>query len=286
MARNSTIEWTEVTWNPVVGCSKVSDGGRHCYAETMSRRLAGMARADIAAGRNPGRKRHYMEIIDERTGDWNRSLALVEEALEDPFTWRQPSVVFVNSMSDLFHTDVPLSYIKRVFGVMNECSQHTFQILTKRPEVAAHYADRLAWTSNIWIGTSVENALVTHRIKDLSQITDAHVRFLSLEPLLGPLRRLALSKINWVIVGGESGAGARPMDARWVLARKLDVPTNRITAILNGRRAITGDTALRLAHFFGTSAEFWLNLQKIHDLRLAKEKAGNAIENLPTLASV
>ncbi len=216
MARNSTIEWTQVTWNPVVGCSKVSEGCRHCYAETMSRRLAGMARADLAAGRNPGRKRHYMNVIDPRTGDWNRKVALVEEALDDPPRWRQPAIVFVNSMSDLFHADVPLDYIQRVFAVMNECSRHTFQILTKRPEIAAEYAPLLDWSPNIWIGTSVENALVTHRIRDLVKIEQAGVRFLSLEPLLGPLRRLPLKEIDWVIVGGESGAGSRPMEVDWV----------------------------------------------------------------------
>lgn len=216
MARNSTIEWTQVTWNPVVGCTKVSDGCRHCYAETMSRRLAGMARADIAAGRNPGRKRHYMNVIDPRTGDWNRRVALVEEALDDPYRWRRPSIVFVNSMSDLFHSEVPLDYIQRVFAVMNECPRHTFQILTKRPETAAEYAPLLDWSPNIWIGTSVENALVTHRIRDIVRVKQASVRFLSLEPLLGPLRRLPLKNIDWVIVGGESGAGARPVDAEWV----------------------------------------------------------------------
>jgi len=216
MARNSTIEWTQVTWNPIVGCSKVSEGCRHCYAETMSRRLAGMARADLAAGRDPGRKVHYMNVIDARTGDWNRSIALVEGALGDPHRWRRPCTVFVNSMSDLFHADVPLDYIQRVFAVMNECPRHTFQILTKRPEIAAQYASLLDWTPNIWIGTSVENALVTHRIHDLVKIKLASVRFLSLEPLLGPLRRLPLKNIDWVIVGGESGAGARPMNPEWV----------------------------------------------------------------------
>lgn len=227
MARNSTIEWTQVTWNPVVGCSKVSEGCRHCYAETMSRRLAGMARADLAAGRDPGRKRHYLNVIDPRTGGWNRRVALVEEALDDPPRWRRPCTVFVNSMSDLFHAEVPLDYIRRVFAVMNECTRHTFQILTKRPEIAAQHAPLLNWTPNIWIGTSVENALVTHRIRDLVKIENASVRFLSLEPLLGPLRRLPLGRetlgaerplgtIDWVIVGGESGPGARPMKADWV----------------------------------------------------------------------
>jgi len=142
-------------------------------------------------------------------------LTLQWDAIDTPRRWRKPRTIFVNSMSDLFHKDVPLEFIRRVFGVMNECPQHQFQVLTKRPEIAAAYADKLAWTPNIWMGTSVENALVMHRIKDLNRIR-AHIRFLSLEPLLGPLPRLPLSQIHWVIAGGESGPGARLMDKQWV----------------------------------------------------------------------
>jgi protein gp37 len=143
-------------------------------------------------------------------------LTLQPEMLNLPLQWKKPRTIFVNSMSDLFHTGVPLRYIKRVFAVMNRCPQHTFQILTKRPEVAAAYAEELEWSSNIWMGTSVENVLVIKRTDSLRMIRRANVRFLSLEPLLGPLPRLNLEGIHWVIVGGESGPGARVMEEGWV----------------------------------------------------------------------
>jgi protein gp37 len=143
------------------------------------------------------------------------SLTLQPSAVDMPRRWRKPRTIFVNSMSDLFHKDVPLSFVKQVFRVMNECPQHTFQVLTKRPEIAVSYASQLQWSDNVWMGTSVENMLVTHRVDSLRQIP-AKVRFLSLEPLLGPLPRLALDGIDWVIAGGESGPGARPMDQAWV----------------------------------------------------------------------
>lgn len=195
MAVSSRIEWTQATWNPVTGCTKISSGCKNCYAERMSKRL------------------HAMGVPQYSNGF---DLTLHPEMLDVPRRWKQPRIVFVNSMSDLFHKDIPLKYVQRVFAVMNECSQHTFQILTKRPETALAYANELEWTSNIWMGTSVENMLVTHRIHDL-RIIPAKVRFLSLEPLLGPLPRLPLRGIHWVIVGGESGPNARPMKAEWVL---------------------------------------------------------------------
>ena len=210
MGQNSKIEWTQATWNPVVGCTKVSAGCEHCYAEPMSNRLAGMAR------RHPeriDRRSHYMHVI--KKGKWNNSIRLVPEALEDPLHWKEPRQVFVNSMSDLFHKHVPLDFIKQVFEVMNNCQRHTFQVLTKRPEIAAEYASQLTWTPNIWMGTSVENDSVTVRIDALRRI-GARIRFLSLEPLLGPLNSLNLNDIHWVIVGGESGPGARPMQPEWV----------------------------------------------------------------------
>ncbi|MGB7157716.1 MAG: phage Gp37/Gp68 family protein [Tepidisphaeraceae bacterium] len=194
MAQGSTIEWTEATWNPVTGCTKVSAGCKHCYAERMAKRLQAMGVSQYANG---------------------FKLTLQPKALELPARWRKPRRIFVNSMSDLFHPDVPLHYIRRVFRVMNECPRHSFQILTKRPEIAAAYAADLNWSSNIWMGTSIENVLVASRASSLRTIP-AKTRFLSLEPLLGPLPRLDLNGIHWVIVGGESGPGARPIEARWV----------------------------------------------------------------------
>ncbi len=194
MAQGSSIEWTESTWNPVTGCTKISAGCKHCYAERMARRLQAMGTPQYANG--------FM-------------LTMQPEMLELPLRWKKGRTIFVNSMSDLFHEDLPAEYIQRVFDVMNRCPQHTFQILTKRPEIAAAYAPGLTWTPNIWMGTSVENALVVHRIGSLRGVP-ARVRFLSLEPLIGPLPRLPLAGVDWVIVGGESGPGARAMEAEWV----------------------------------------------------------------------
>lgn len=191
----SNIEWTEMTWNPTTGCSKVSAGCKFCYAEVMSKRL------------------HAMGLPKYKNGF---SLTLHPETLEIPYTWNKPKKVFVNSMSDLFHKNVPLSYIKKVFRVMNENQQHTFQVLTKRPELVLKYDSELNWTPNIWIGTSVENEKVMYRIDSLRQTT-ARIKFLSLEPLIGPLPNLNLINIHWVIVGGESGHHARPIKKEWVL---------------------------------------------------------------------
>jgi len=194
LAQGSSIEWTQATWNPVTGCTKISAGCKNCYAERMARRLQAMGTPQYANG---------------------FKLTMQPEMLDLPRRWKRPRTIFVNSMSDLFHKDLPLEYIQRVFAVMNECPQHTFQVLTKRPEIAAAYAADLDWTPNIWMGTSVENALVIHRIASLRQIP-AEIRFLSLEPLIGPLPKLPLKGIHWVIVGGESGPGARPMQEDWV----------------------------------------------------------------------
>ena len=195
MANASSIEWTEATWNPVTGCTKISAGCKNCYAERMSRRLRAM---DVPQYRN------------------GFHLTLQPQTLDLPRTWKKPRVIFVNSMSDLFHEGVPLDYILGVFRVMNECGQHKFQILTKRPERGAQLASELEWTPNIWMGTSVENQRVAHRIDTLKRIP-ASVRFLSLEPLLGPLPDLLLAGIHWVIVGGESGPNAREMREEWVV---------------------------------------------------------------------
>lgn len=194
MAQDSSIEWTEATWNPVTGCTKISPGCKFCYAERMAKRLQAM-----------GQER-YRDAF---------KLTLQPSALEAPLHWKKPRVIFVNSMSDLFHKDVPQQYIASCFDVMKRARQHTFQILTKRPERAAEFADRLPWPKNVWMGTSVENAAYVSRITDLQAIP-AHVRFLSVEPLLGPIPRLPLAGIHWVIVGGESGPGARPMKKEWV----------------------------------------------------------------------
>jgi protein gp37 len=194
MPTRSNIEWTEMTWNPVTGCTKVSQGCKHCYAERMAKRLTAMG---------SGRYRNGFEVT------------LHPDLLDVPKKWRQPRVVFVNSMSDLFHEDIPLDYIQRVFATMRDCPQHTFQVLTKRSDRLAELASHLPWPKNVWMGVSVEDARVISRIRDLSS-TPAAVRFLSLEPLIGPLHELPLSGIHWVIVGGESGPRARPMRKEWV----------------------------------------------------------------------
>ena len=214
MAQASRIEWTETTWNPVVGCSKVSSGCAHCYAERMAKRLAAVAQAAKRRGDDPGKANHYLKVVDGRKG-WNGRVFLDIASLDDPLSWSAPRVIFVNSMSDLFHEDVPLPFIQRAFEVMSACPQHTFQILTKRPQIAARFSPHLCWTPNIWMGTSVENAAASFRVHELRG-TRAAIKFLSLEPLLGPIPRLPLARVDWVIVGGESGPGARPMKPDWV----------------------------------------------------------------------
>lgn len=194
MATKSNIEWTEMTWNPVTGCTKISQGCKHCYAERMAKRLTAMG---------SGRYRNGFEVT------------LHPDLVDVPRRWRQPRVVFVNSMSDLFHDDIPLAYIQRVFTTMRDCPHHTFQVLTKRSERLAELAPRLPWPKNVWMGVSVEDARVVHRVADL-QSTPAAVRFLSLEPLIGPLDDLPLDGIHWAIVGGESGPRSRPMRKQWV----------------------------------------------------------------------
>lgn len=193
----SSIEWTEMTWNPTTGCNKISAGCKFCYAEVMARRLKAMGVEKYANG---------------------FELTMHEDELNTPYTWKKPKIVFVNSMSDLFHKDVPVQFIQKVFRVMKENPQHVFQILTKRADVLLYYDKEgwLEWTHNIWMGVSVENDKVRERIEYLRK-TNARVKFLSLEPLLGPLKNLNLSNIDWVIVGGESGHKPRPMKPDWVL---------------------------------------------------------------------
>jgi protein gp37 len=196
MAEISSIEWTNSTWNPVRGCTKVSPGCKHCYALTFAERWRGI----------PGHP--YEQGFD---------LRLVPEKLEEPLRWKSPRLVFVNSMSDLFHEEVPEDYIRRVFEIMGEAHWHTFQVLTKRAERLAALAPRLPWPENVWQGVSVESERYLPRITHLKRV-DAAVRFLSLEPLLEPLPRLQLEGISWVIVGGESGLQHRLIEAEWVRA--------------------------------------------------------------------
>jgi len=194
MPTRSNIEWTEMTWNPVTGCTKISQGCKHCYAERMAHRLEAMGSDRYRNGFN---------------------VTLHPDLLDVPRRWRQARIVFVNSMSDLFHDDIPLAYIQRVFVTMRDCAHHTFQVLTKRSERLAELAPRLPWPKNVWMGVSVEDARVIHRVADL-QTVPAAVRFLSLEPLIGPLEALPLDGIHWVIVGGESGPKARPVRKEWI----------------------------------------------------------------------
>ena len=194
MSTNSPIEWTDATWNPVTGCDKISPGCKHCYAERMAKRLK-------AAG-NPNYKNGF-------------ELTLQPQMLTRPLEWKKPKNIFVNSMSDLFHEDVPLDYIQQVFDVMNRANWHQYQALTKRAERLHELSPGLNWAPHIWMGVSVENAEYLDRVDHLRQ-TGAHVKFLSLEPLLGPLHKMDLRGIDWAIVGGESGPGARPVDPSWV----------------------------------------------------------------------
>ncbi|MFH0953586.1 MAG: phage Gp37/Gp68 family protein [Verrucomicrobiota bacterium] len=207
MAARSAIEWTEATWNPVTGCTKISLGCRHCYAERMAVRLQAMGQANYANGFK----------VTPHT-----------RALELPLHWKRSQVVFVNSMSDLFHEDIPTDFILRVFDVMNRANWHLFQVLTKRSRRMLELSPRLPWSRNIWMGVTVEDARYGRRIDHLRQIPAA-LRFLSVEPLLGPMPKLNLDGIGWVIVGGESGPGARSLQASWVIdicnqCRRANVP--------------------------------------------------------------
>ena len=194
MSEKSAIEWTDSTWNPVTGCTKVSPGCKHCYAETFAERWRGI----------PGHP--YKQGFD---------LRLWPDRIDMPLMWKRPRTIFVNSMSDLFHEKVPLPFIQRVFETMEKACWHTFQILTKRSKRLADLAPDLNWPPNVWMGVSIETAKYLWRADHLRQVAAA-VKFLSLEPLLGPLGTIDLSGIHWVIVGGESGPGARPIEAMWV----------------------------------------------------------------------
>lgn len=194
MAQKSAIEWTETTWNPTTGCTKISHGCKHCYAERLAKRY------------------HAAGVYKYRN---NFKVTMHDYVLDEPKKWKKGKIVFVNSMSDLFHSDVSSEFILKVFKVMNECPQHQFQVLTKRPSRVKKMNNKLTWTDNIWMGTSVESERWLYRVDDLIE-TDATIKFLSIEPLLAPLPNLILDGIDWVIVGGESGPGARPMQKEWV----------------------------------------------------------------------
>jgi protein gp37 len=207
MADRSGIEWTESTWNPVTGCTKLSSGCRHCYAERMAKRLQAMGHPNYAHG---------------------FKVTLHEHMLDVPLRWTKPRIIFVNSMSDLFHEDVPLQFIQRVFSTMRRAPYHAFQVLTKRSARLAELDHEIDWPDNVWMGVTVENRGCCFRIDHLRQ-SHARVKFLSLEPLLGPLPDLDLGCMDWVIVGGESGPGARPLAPDWVteirdLCLEADVP--------------------------------------------------------------
>ncbi len=228
MAQQSSIEWTEATWNPVTGCNKVSPGCKHCYAERLAERLQAMGSY---------RYRNGFKVT------------LQEDLVELPLSWKTPKVIFVNSMSDLFHKNIPNDFIAKIFNTMVKAHWHTFQILTKRSERVAALGQILPWPQNVWMGVSVESPDYTYRIHDLAKVPAA-VRFLSVEPLLAPIPRLPLRSIDWVIVGGESGPGARKMEPDWVRqirkrCREMTVPfffkqwggTNKKAAgrVLDGR---------------------------------------------------
>ncbi|MDM8554886.1 phage Gp37/Gp68 family protein [Desulfococcaceae bacterium HSG7] len=204
--KQTKIEWTETTWNPVTGCTKVSTGCKNCYAEKMAYRLKAM------------NSQNYKNGFD---------LTCHESQLQTPCKWKKGKIVFVNSMSDLFHEDVPEKFIKKIFATMISASQHQYQILTKRSERLVALNDVLKWNSNIWMGVSVENYDCSHRIDHLRQ-TNAAIKFLSLEPLLGPLPQLNLQNIDWVIVGGESGPGARPIKEEWVEEIQMQCTENHV----------------------------------------------------------
>ena len=204
---DTKIEWTECTWNPTTGCTKISAGCANCYAERMTKRLKAMGTPKYSNG---------------------FKITVHEDCLTEPYNWIKPKVIFVNSMSDLFHEDIPFEFIEKVFKVMNENPQHIFQVLTKRAELLLEYSPKLNWTSNIWMGVTVEDHMAKRRIDYLRQ-TSAAIKFLSCEPLISDLGGLNLENINWVIVGGESGPGSRPIKEDWVLdiysqCKQKDIP--------------------------------------------------------------
>lgn len=206
MAGKTKIEWTECSWNPITGCTKISDGCAHCYAATLTRRLVAM--------HNPRYKNGF-------------NVTVHEDLIELPKKWKTPRKIFVNSMSDIFHESVPDDIILRIFATMNACPQHIFQVLTKRPERLAQLNDRINWTPNIWMGVTIENKKYLYRA-DLLRKCDAKLRFISAEPLIGEINDINLEQIDWIIVGGESGSQARPMDISWVRTLRDKAQTENV----------------------------------------------------------
>lgn len=205
--KQSKIEWTEATWNPIRGCSRVSEGCRFCYAERVAERWAG-----------PKQPYEGLVIPSNKGGHprWSGEIMLVEHMLKEPYKWKEGKLIFVNSMSDLFHEKVPLNYIERIFAVMQDTPHHRYQILTKRAERMAELAPKLFWPSNVWMGVSIEDSRVVDRADALREVP-ATVRFLSLEPLIGPIPNLDLTELDWAIIGGESGNKARIMEPEWAV---------------------------------------------------------------------
>jgi protein gp37 len=321
MGQASEIEWTDATWNPTVGCKMVSPGCARCYAQTMSHRLAGMARADIKTGKNPGRKRNYLDVM-RADGKFDGTVRFVPEALGDPLTWRTPRRVFVNSMSDLFHEGMPFPYIDQVWDVMRRCPQHTFQVLTKRPErMAAYFADvdrtaraehgdgiRYIPLPNVWLGTSVEDQQrADERIPHLLRCPAA-VRFLSCEPLLGPVNlkpwlwqrvvetyhgdpdgvEIRRRELHWAISGGESGPGARPCNVEWVrsivgqckaagvacFVKQLGANVEATGGDVPGMTAAGESIRVRLADKKGGEPEEWPEDLRVRDMPAAISAGG------------
>lgn len=204
MADGTGIEWTEATWNPTTGCDRVSEGCQNCYALALSKRLKAMG------------AQKYQNDGDPRSSGPGFGVTVHPDALDVPYSWRQPRLVFVNSMSDLFHAKVPLSFVREVLAVIADTPRHTYQLLTKRSVRLRKIADQLDWPDNLWVGVSVENAAALDRVDDLRAVPAA-VRFLSCEPLLGPLPGIDLTGIGWVIAGGESGHQHRPVDPQWLV---------------------------------------------------------------------
>ncbi len=238
MANRSSIEWTEVTWNPVTGCDRISAGCDHCYALALAKRLKAMGAAK------------YQQDGDPRTSGPGFGVSIHPEALDEPYRWRTPRVVFVNSMSDLFHAKVPLTFVQNVFDVIADTPQHTYQVLTKRSLRLRRLADQLRWPPNLWMGVSVESAEKLSRVEHLRQVPAA-VRFLSCEPLLGPLDKIDLAGIGWVIAGGESGPNYRPMQLEWArgirdASRAADVPFFFKLLCTNSRPSAVGASKGRL----------------------------------------
>ena len=220
MAGKTKIEWTECSWNPITGCTKISDGCAHCYAATLTRRLVAM--------HNPRYKNGF-------------NVTVHEDLIELPKKWKAPRKIFVNSMSDIFHESVPDDIILRIFATMNACPQHIFPVLTKRPERLAQLNDRFNWTPTIWMGVTIENNKYLYRA-DLLRKCNAKLRFISAEPLIGEINDINLEQIDWLIVGGESGSQARPMDASWVRALRDKAQTEKVAFFFKLLRVALLDT--------------------------------------------